>query len=140
MSYANDVKKRIDRYSPVKCKDCMYNKGEVNKKGFRICSANGMDITDDDYCSWGERMKTIRTNQHLTGVTTITDNNDEITSIIVGGEGYSKARYGIWIWRAEAMFGNPYGRYECSICGNGMPQKTQYCCYCGAKMDIGEEG
>lgn len=38
----------------VTCKECKYNKGEVNEKGFQICSANGMDITDDDYCSWGE--------------------------------------------------------------------------------------
>ena len=46
----------IDVEPVVRCKDCMYNKGEVNKKGFRICSANGMDITDDDYCSWGKMM------------------------------------------------------------------------------------
>lgn len=39
----------------VRCKNCKYNKGEVNSKGFYICSANGMDITDDDFCSWGER-------------------------------------------------------------------------------------
>lgn len=55
LNYANELKKRIDRYSLVRCKDCKYNRGEVNKKGFLICSANGMDITDEDFCSWGER-------------------------------------------------------------------------------------
>ncbi len=47
----------IDAVEVVRCKDCKYNIGEVNKKGFLICSANGMDITGDDYCSWGERME-----------------------------------------------------------------------------------
>lgn len=46
----------IEAEPVIKCKDCIYNKGEVNKKGFIICSANGMDITDYDYCSWGEKM------------------------------------------------------------------------------------
>lgn len=46
----------VDAEPVVRCKDCIYNKGEVNRKGFQICSANGMDITDHDYCSWGERM------------------------------------------------------------------------------------
>ena len=40
----------------VRCKDCEYMKNaKVNKKGFMICSASGMEITDNDYCSYGER-------------------------------------------------------------------------------------
>lgn len=40
----------------VRCKDCAYwNKTFVNGKGFRICPASGMDITEDDFCSYGER-------------------------------------------------------------------------------------
>ena len=40
----------------VKCKNCIYQKGaKVNCKGFIICPASNMEITDDDYCSYGER-------------------------------------------------------------------------------------
>ncbi len=40
----------------VRCKDCVYKKGAtVNKKGYLICPASGMEITDRDYCSYGER-------------------------------------------------------------------------------------
>ena len=40
----------------VRCKDCVYfAKAKVNKKGFLICPASGMDITEEDYCSYGER-------------------------------------------------------------------------------------
>lgn len=40
----------------VRCKDCQYwEKATVNGKGFLICPASGMDITSDDFCSYGER-------------------------------------------------------------------------------------
>jgi len=40
----------------VRCKDCRYrNNTKVNEKGFEVCTVSGMDITDDDYCSFGER-------------------------------------------------------------------------------------
>ena len=40
----------------IRCKDCVYSeKARVNKKGFLICPASGMEITDRDYCSYGER-------------------------------------------------------------------------------------
>lgn len=40
----------------VECKNCIYQKdAKVNCKGFIICPASGMEITDDDYCSYGER-------------------------------------------------------------------------------------
>lgn len=40
----------------VRCKDCQYwDKAMVNEKGFLICPASGMDITSDDFCSYGER-------------------------------------------------------------------------------------
>ena len=40
----------------VKCKNCIYQKdAKVNCKGFIICPASNMEITDDDYCSYGER-------------------------------------------------------------------------------------
>lgn len=42
-------------YAP-KCKACFYrDKATVNKKGFLICPASGMEITEEDYCSYGER-------------------------------------------------------------------------------------
>ena len=40
----------------VQCKECAYwEKAKVNKKGFRICPASGMEITEHDFCSYGER-------------------------------------------------------------------------------------
>ena len=40
----------------VHCRDCKYKEqARVNKKGFLICPASGMEITDNDYCSYGER-------------------------------------------------------------------------------------
>lgn len=39
----------------VRCKDCTFKeKAEVNSNGFRICPASGMEITDDDFCSYGD--------------------------------------------------------------------------------------
>ena len=35
----------------VRCKDCDYL---VNANGFLICDVSNMDITPDDYCSYGE--------------------------------------------------------------------------------------
>ena len=38
------------------CKDCRYYQdAKVNEKGFLICPASGMEITETDYCSYGER-------------------------------------------------------------------------------------
>lgn len=40
----------------VRCKECEYAKdAKINKKGFCICPASHMEITDDDFCSYGER-------------------------------------------------------------------------------------
>lgn len=41
----------------VRCKDCQYYQdAKTNKKGFLICPAFGMEITETDYCSYGVRM------------------------------------------------------------------------------------
>lgn len=45
------LNERDDVEHVIKCKDCKYNKGEVNIKGYQICSAIDINITDDDYCS-----------------------------------------------------------------------------------------
>ena len=38
------------------CKDCRYyQNANANEKGFLICPASGMEITETDYCSYGER-------------------------------------------------------------------------------------
>lgn len=40
----------------VRCNKCLYwDKAKSNKKGFLICPASGMEITADDFCSYGER-------------------------------------------------------------------------------------
>ena len=46
----------VDAVEVVRCKDCVYQvDAKVNCKGFTICPASGMEITDDDFCSYGER-------------------------------------------------------------------------------------
>lgn len=41
----------------VRCKDCQYYQdAKINKKGFLIYPASGMEITETDYCSYGARM------------------------------------------------------------------------------------
>lgn len=42
--------------APVtRCKDCKYKeRATVNGKGFLICPASGMEITPDDFCSYGK--------------------------------------------------------------------------------------
>lgn len=35
------------------CKNCVYKqKAVINDKGFMICTASGMEITDNDFCSY----------------------------------------------------------------------------------------
>ena len=44
----------------VLCKNCEYKeKAKVNSKGFLICPTSGMEITDGDYCSYGEPRKSL---------------------------------------------------------------------------------
>ena len=41
----------------VRCKNCRYYQtAKVNEKGFLICPASGMEITETDYCSYGALM------------------------------------------------------------------------------------
>lgn len=41
----------------ILCKDCQYYQdAKTNKKGFLICPASGMEISETDYCSYGSRM------------------------------------------------------------------------------------
>lgn len=48
----------VDAVPVVRCRDCVYaQSAKINKKGFRICPASHMEITDDDFCSYGERKK-----------------------------------------------------------------------------------
>ena len=39
----------------VRCKDCVYKASAEVIDGFLICPASGMEICDDDFCSYGER-------------------------------------------------------------------------------------
>lgn len=46
----------VDVFPVTRCKDCIYaQSAKINKKGFCICPASGMEITDDDFCSYGEK-------------------------------------------------------------------------------------
>ena len=44
----------------VRCCDCeQWDKATVNRKGFLICPASGMEIMSDDYCSYGKRKEIV---------------------------------------------------------------------------------
>ena len=46
----------VDAVPVVRRRDCVYaQSAKVNKKGYRICPASHMEITDDDFCSYGEK-------------------------------------------------------------------------------------
>ena len=45
----------IDAVPVVRCKDCVYKASAEVIDGFLICPASGMEICDDDFCSYGER-------------------------------------------------------------------------------------
>ena len=46
----------IDAVEVVFCKNCIYRAtAKVNCKGFTICPASNMEITDNDYCSYGRK-------------------------------------------------------------------------------------
>lgn len=39
----------------TRCKNCAHKeRATVNEKGFLICPASGMEITPEDFCSYGE--------------------------------------------------------------------------------------
>lgn len=44
-------------------------------------------------------------------------------------------KHGRWVYSDIPIFGNPYGRYCCSLCGLAMYSGTDnYCPCCGARM------
>ena len=52
-----DIDLGPDVVEVVRCKDCQYYQdAKINKKGFLICPASGMEITETDYCIYGARM------------------------------------------------------------------------------------
>ena len=51
----NNNKWEIQTIKVIKCKYCKYMKeAKLNKNGFLICPVSGMEITDDDFCSYAE--------------------------------------------------------------------------------------
>ena len=51
-----DAQPTADVVEVTFCKDCRYYPdAKVNEKGFLICPASGMEITETDYCSYGQR-------------------------------------------------------------------------------------
>lgn len=61
-----DVKHDIENFPAadvapvVHCRECEYAKNaKWNKKGYRICPASHMEITDDDFCSYGVRKEEV---------------------------------------------------------------------------------
>lgn len=51
-----EVKRNVDVAPVVRCKDCKYFvNATVNGNGFLICDISDMEITPNDFCSYGER-------------------------------------------------------------------------------------
>ena len=49
----------VDAVVVTRCKNCAHKeRATVNEKGFLICPASGMEITPDDFCSYGEPKET----------------------------------------------------------------------------------
>lgn len=45
----------VDAVVVTRCEDCEHKeRATVNGKGFLICPASGMEVTPDDFCSYGE--------------------------------------------------------------------------------------
>lgn len=56
--FREQLEKQIGSVPVVHCKNCIHKeKAEVNEKGYLICPASGMEITDNDFCSYGEKRK-----------------------------------------------------------------------------------
>lgn len=52
---AEELHRNTDAVPVVRCKDCVYKASAEVIDGFLICPASGMEICDDDFCSYGER-------------------------------------------------------------------------------------
>ena len=50
-----ELHRNTDAVPVVRCKDCGYKASAEVIDGFLICPASGMEICDDDFCSYGER-------------------------------------------------------------------------------------
>lgn len=47
----------VDVVPVVRCRDCKYLvRATVNSNGFLICNVSDMEITLEDFCSYGEKM------------------------------------------------------------------------------------
>lgn len=50
-----ELHRNTDAVPVDRCKDCVYKASAEVIDGFLICPASGMEICDDDFCSYGER-------------------------------------------------------------------------------------
>jgi len=51
----NNGKWEIKKTEVIKCRYCKYKKrATIHKNGFLVCPVSGMEITDDDFCSYAE--------------------------------------------------------------------------------------
>ena len=50
-----ELHRNTDAVPVVRSKDCVYKASAEDIDGFLICPASGMEICDDDFCSYGER-------------------------------------------------------------------------------------
>lgn len=57
-TYEDWAQLRTEWINRGRCVNCVYKKrATVNEKGFLICPASGMEITDGDYCSYHEPVR-----------------------------------------------------------------------------------
>lgn len=45
----------IDAVPVMRCRECKYRPDKPNQNGFLVCGASGMEISNEDFCSYGER-------------------------------------------------------------------------------------
>jgi hypothetical protein len=55
----------VDAVVVTRCEDCEHKeRATVNGEGFLICPASGMEITPDDFCSYGEPKEGTHADDH----------------------------------------------------------------------------
>lgn len=61
---------------------------------------------------------------------------ERIKDLIAELEKASKpVKSGRWVWNSQPEFGNPYGSYNCSVCGSKQAYRENYCPDCGTQME-----
>ena len=99
------------------------------------------DMTTGEYISRDEALKAMQyccenCDNYNGAMCRACDNADEMDIICdIHTADVQPVKRGEWVYSDIPIFGNPYGRYCCSLCGSAMDSGTDnYCPCCGANM------